>query len=90
MHAAFPLAEPIWLEWLGDEAEAVEGEEDVARVEALFGEAVQDYLSIPLWAQYLECVVGWGRRQGGGGAEGRAAGGRAGVWGGTEFGPAPF
>lgn len=34
--------------------EGVGGEGDVARVEGLLEAAVADYLSIPLWVQYVE------------------------------------
>jgi hypothetical protein len=42
------------IDWLSDEIEGVAEPEDVAKVEGLFEEAVQDYLSIGLWQQYLE------------------------------------
>ncbi|KAL4424967.1 hypothetical protein ABPG77_002852 [Micractinium sp. CCAP 211/92] len=54
MHAAFPLTEQLWFDWLSDEIEVISDADDVARVLALMEEAVQDYLSVPLWAQYLE------------------------------------
>lgn len=41
-------------DWLSDEIEGISDADDVARVLALMEEAVQDYLSVPLWAQYLE------------------------------------
>lgn len=41
-------------DWLSDEIEGISEAEDVARTLALLSEAVQDYLSVPLWAQYLE------------------------------------
>jgi hypothetical protein len=42
------------IDWLSDEIEGVAEPEDIAKVEGLFEEAVQDYLSIGLWQQYLE------------------------------------
>ncbi|KAL4457863.1 hypothetical protein ABPG75_012728 [Micractinium tetrahymenae] len=54
MHAAFPLTEQLWFDWLSDEIEGISEAEDVARILALMGEAVKDYLSVSLWAQYLE------------------------------------
>jgi hypothetical protein len=54
MHAAFPLTEALWLAWLSDEMDGVASAEDIARLEALMSEATADYLSVPLWAQYLE------------------------------------
>ena len=41
-------------DWLSDEIEGISDADDVARTLALMGEAVQDYLSVPLWMQYLE------------------------------------
>ena len=54
MQARFPLTEALWAEWAADEIEAAQGPEDVQRIQALFEDAVQDYLSIPLWCQYIE------------------------------------
>lgn len=46
---------PGRFDWLSDEVEALaNGETDVPAVEALMEAAVADYLSIPLWVQYLE------------------------------------
>lgn len=53
MHSRFPLAESLWLEWLADEEEAVESPQDAEEVEKLYELAVQDYLSIAIWAKYL-------------------------------------
>lgn len=54
MHARFPLGEGLWLDWLSDELEAAAGPEDIASLRALFELAVEDYLSVAIWAQYLE------------------------------------
>ena len=54
MYARFPLAEPLWLEWLDDEVPAATSPATVAEVERLFQQAVQDYLSISIWAKYLQ------------------------------------
>eukprot|EP00887_Chlorella_sp_A99_P001390 scaffold8.g1390.t1 len=56
MHARFPLTESLWVDWLSDEIDAVASAEDIPRLEALFDAAVGDYLSVPLWVQYLEFV----------------------------------
>ena len=53
MHSRFPLAEPLWIEWLDDEIAASTTEERHRKTEQLFGLAVQEYLSIPLWAKYI-------------------------------------
>lgn len=54
MHARFPLSESLWLDWITDELEAITGEEDIPKIEALLAEAQNDYLSIALWTQRLE------------------------------------
>lgn len=54
MHAQFPLTEALWVDWLSDEIDAVAAAEDISRLEALFAAAMQDYLSVGLWAQHLE------------------------------------
>ena len=54
MHSKFPLSEPLWIEWLDDEIAACHNEESINHVEQLFGLAVQDYLSIPIWTKYLK------------------------------------
>ena len=54
MALRFPLSEALWIDWLSDEIDAVAGAEDIPAIEVLFDRAVGDYLSIPLWAQYLE------------------------------------
>ena len=51
MQARFPLPEGMWLAWLGDE---LAGKLDVERILELFALAVQDYLSVPVWAMYLK------------------------------------
>lgn len=57
MHRLFPFSEALWLEWLADElARPLSDAGDLARVEALFEAAVQDYLSIPIWTRYLRCA----------------------------------
>jgi squamous cell carcinoma antigen recognized by T-cells 3 len=58
MRERFPLPEAAWLEWLQDEISEAAGPS--ARpgahegVKALFELAVQDYLSIEIWVQYLQ------------------------------------
>lgn len=56
MQQQFPLSEQLWLEWLDDEAAAAKSPKAVVAVEKLFESAVQDYLSIALWAKYLGCA----------------------------------
>ena len=45
---------PQRFDWISDEIDGVAEAEDVARLQGLLAVAVTDYLSIPLWAQYLE------------------------------------
>jgi len=80
MYARFPLAEPLWVEWLEDETAAATSPAAGAEVERLFQLAVQDYLSINIWAKYLQCALSlcvdtcgwycfdWARWRGGGGS----------------------
>ena len=57
MHRLFPFSEALWLEWLRNElARPLSEAGDLARLEALFEAAVQDYLSIPIWTRYLRCA----------------------------------
>jgi hypothetical protein len=54
MHGRFPLNEAQWLAWLGDEAAAARAPADLERLRGLHARAVKDYLSVELWAGYLE------------------------------------
>ncbi|KAK9810066.1 hypothetical protein WJX72_004227 [[Myrmecia] bisecta] len=57
MQQAFPLAEPLWLEWLADEQAEARSAEAKAELEQLFELAVGDYLSVNIWAAYLRYLV---------------------------------
>lgn len=41
-------------DWLSDEIEGLKDADDIPRIQGLMEAAVGDYLSIPLWVQYLE------------------------------------
>lgn len=56
MHRQFPLSESLWLQWFEDELEQVKTEKDVANLEEMFKKAVQDYLSVAIWVEYLSFV----------------------------------
>ncbi len=56
MHARFPFSEALWLEWLDDELPGAREPDARAQAEALLDTAVQDYLSVPVWARYLRCA----------------------------------
>ena len=51
--AAFPLPEPVWLEWIQD---ATAAGAPVTELIALHEAAVQDYVSVPLWVSYLAAL----------------------------------
>ena len=56
MHALFPLTEEMWLSWLEDEKTSRAPQDR----HALCTEAVQDYLSVPLWdllIRYTPCTA---------------------------------
>ena len=56
MHVLFPLTEEMWLSWLEDEKSS----QAPIDLHALCAEAVQDYLSVPLWKlliRYTPCTA---------------------------------
>ena len=57
MQKQFPLSERLWLDWLEDELKAATKPEAQAAITALFELAVQDYLSVAIWAKYMECAI---------------------------------
>ena len=54
MHALFPLPESMWLAWATDQEQSGA---DAAALVKLCAEAVEDYLSVPLWERYLRCLA---------------------------------
>ncbi|KAJ7294310.1 hypothetical protein O6H91_Y267000 [Diphasiastrum complanatum] len=56
MNVLFPLSSAMWREWTQDEARLISSSEDAASVEALYEHGVKEYLSVPLWVEYLEFV----------------------------------
>lgn len=54
MSSIFPLSPEMWQEWTSDEGRLISSEEDVAAVLQLFERGLQDYLSVPLWLDYLD------------------------------------
>jgi hypothetical protein len=54
MNERFPLTEALWLDWISDALDVLDGPDDIPAIEELFSKAVKDYLSIELWVQYLE------------------------------------
>jgi hypothetical protein len=58
MSDAFPLAETLWLDWLRDEQKLVASKNDRKRVNDLFLKAVEDYLSVEIWLEYIQFSIG--------------------------------
>lgn len=56
MSQIFPLASSMWQEWAKDETSLSPGPEAVPAIEKLYERGVSDYLSIPLWCDYLNFV----------------------------------
>ncbi|KAG9457040.1 hypothetical protein H6P81_001548 [Aristolochia fimbriata] len=56
MNALFPLSSTMWQEWTKDEISLSDGSEAFTQIEKLFERAVQEYLSVPLWCDYVNFV----------------------------------
>ncbi|XP_065870636.1 uncharacterized protein [Euphorbia lathyris] len=56
MSAIFPLTPSMWQEWTKDEASLSTGPEASSVVQKLYERGVFDYLSVPLWCDYLNYV----------------------------------
>ncbi|XP_058089960.1 uncharacterized protein LOC131236659 isoform X2 [Magnolia sinica] len=56
MNALFPLSPTMWQEWAKDEASLSTGSESLAATEKLYEQGVQEYLSVPLWCDYINFV----------------------------------
>ncbi|KAL9246096.1 hypothetical protein vseg_019674 [Gypsophila vaccaria] len=54
MNQLFPLTPQMWLEWAKDELTMSSRSEAVSEIEKLYERGVSDYLSVPLWCDYLE------------------------------------
>lgn len=54
MRDIFPLTETVWNEWISDELDHVQSHADVEGIKSLYSQAVRDYLSVDLWASYLQ------------------------------------
>ncbi|OMO65610.1 hypothetical protein COLO4_31114 [Corchorus olitorius] len=55
MNSLFPLSPSMWMEWAKDEASLL-GDSGFEAVEKLYERGVSEYLSIPLWCEYLNYV----------------------------------
>ncbi|KAK6159692.1 hypothetical protein DH2020_003073 [Rehmannia glutinosa] len=56
MSSLFPLSPEMWREWAKDETTISSGVEVLPAVEKLYERGVSDYLSVPLWCDYLNFV----------------------------------
>ncbi|KAF8016112.1 hypothetical protein BT93_H1598 [Corymbia citriodora subsp. variegata] len=56
MSALFPLTPTMWQEWARDEASLMVGVDGYAVIEKLYDRGVSDYLSVPLWYDYINFV----------------------------------
>ncbi|CAL9775909.1 unnamed protein product [Musa acuminata subsp. burmannicoides] len=56
MNERFPLSSEMWQEWIKDEVSLCTSSEAFTEVEKLYERAVQDYLSVPLWCDYINFV----------------------------------
>ncbi|XP_074641538.1 spliceosome associated factor 3, U4/U6 recycling protein-like [Tubulanus polymorphus] len=65
MREIFPLAEDLWLQWLKDEISCRDDDQDRSEIIELFENAVQDYLSVPIWLEYVQYSIGGMAREGG-------------------------
>lgn len=56
MSALFPLNPTMWQEWTKDEACLITSSESVSSIEPLYERGVHEYLSVPLWSEYLNFI----------------------------------
>ncbi|KAM0946470.1 putative RNA recognition motif domain, LSM-interacting domain, RNA-binding domain superfamily [Dioscorea sansibarensis] len=56
MNEHFPLPPKMWQDWTKDESSLSSSSEDFTKVEKLYERGVYDYLSVPLWCDYLDFV----------------------------------
>lgn len=56
MSALFPLNPTMWQEWTKDEACLITSSEAVSTIESLYERGVHEYLSVPLWSEYLNFI----------------------------------
>ncbi|CAK7357216.1 unnamed protein product [Dovyalis caffra] len=55
MNTVFPLSPEMWRDWAKDEA-SISGPEGFVAVEKIYDRGVFDYLSVPLWCDYLNYI----------------------------------
>lgn len=57
MSAAYPLTPELWQAWLEDEIKFKENDEENAKIVELFERAIEDYLSVEVWLQYVNFAL---------------------------------
>ncbi|RKO86301.1 hypothetical protein BDK51DRAFT_35367 [Blyttiomyces helicus] len=57
MAKVFPLPEAVWSSWIRDEKRLATTPEEKLKVVALYERAVGDYLSVPIWLEYLSFLI---------------------------------
>ncbi|CAH0394818.1 unnamed protein product [Bemisia tabaci] len=58
MSKYFPLTPELWLAWLRDEIKLASTDQESEKLFSLFERAVEDYLSIELWGEYIHFSIG--------------------------------
>ncbi|KAF9587173.1 hypothetical protein IFM89_039613 [Coptis chinensis] len=56
MSQLFPLSPSLWLQWVHDEASLLTSSSSTHAITQLYDRALRDYLSVPLWCDYLNFV----------------------------------
>ncbi|KAK2145987.1 hypothetical protein LSH36_641g00031 [Paralvinella palmiformis] len=56
MYSVFPLTEQLWLEWIEDEVKVCADDRNAIR--KLFDMAVQDYMCVGVWLEYVQFAIG--------------------------------
>lgn len=57
-HQHFPLTAQLWLDWIRDEMRVANTENEKKYIFDLFNKAVEDYLSVDLWLEYVQFSIG--------------------------------
>lgn len=53
----FPLTSTLWLDWLRAESEVATTKEQKEELLKLFSQAVEDYISVDIWIQYIDIAM---------------------------------
>lgn len=58
MSVAYPLTPELWLSWLEEEIKFKEDDDENAKILELFERAIEDYLSVEVWLEYVRFAIG--------------------------------